>query len=296
MSLKNVFAKVLMKAGVFPEALVREQLFAAIQSDDAAAVGAIFTKTPYVTAYHVPVKEGARPIRAFEAAVAQQSFKAATAMAAFMPDALTRDYSAGEVYVNRSILMQRMISGQSDEITFLIGKGADVRAQDDDGFTALHFAAACGRLDAVDPLLKAGAAVNATNKEGVTPLMEATQRNTSQMIEKLLECGAEMDTCDKAGLNATMHAIRNKNIAAATHLMHAGGVITDLNDPAVAALHVIATNGGRIEYLRLVNMQHDRERNRLDALSGLTEKQICETGTAKDIKVKPIRLKGQAAP
>ncbi|MEZ0260107.1 MAG: ankyrin repeat domain-containing protein [Alphaproteobacteria bacterium] len=286
MSLKYVFAKVTSALGYHPASLFNEQLRAAIESDSAEAAERIIYNN----------RDAALSIRSmFEHAVERSMFRAATVIAGMVPSVLVKDYSAGEDSINRSILMQTTIQGNKDQVMFLIGQGADAKAKDDSGDTALHFAAVLGKLDAIAPLVTAGAAVDAANREGITPLMRATHRGTSQVIEKLLEHGAEIDTRDKEGLNATMHAIRNSNIEAAEHLMRKGGVITDLQDPAVARLHVIATNGGRVEYLRLVNMQHDRERNRLDALAGLTAQQICETGTDKSIKIKPIRLKRQAA-
>lgn len=286
MSLTYTFAKALNAVGVHPPSLFNDQLCAAIDADDAR-------KTQQVIAANNDVAGSIRTM--FARAVVYSKFSAATAIVQLVPDVMTKDYSEGEDFINRTILMQRCISGNGQQVGFLIRQGADVKAKDDNGFTALHFAAAHGHLDSIDPLVNAGADVNAVNKEGLTPLMQATQRDNGFMATKLVEAGADLDIRDARGLNATMHAIYNKNIMVAEHLMRNGGMITDFEDPAVKELHVIAFNGGRDEYVRLANSQFDRERNRLDDLAKMTVKEICETGTAKRIKVRPIRLKGQEA-
>ncbi|MGE0490064.1 MAG: ankyrin repeat domain-containing protein [Vulcanimicrobiota bacterium] len=56
----------------------------------------------------------------------------------------------------------------------IIEKGADVRAQDKSGFTALHHAAGLGDVELVKLLLAKGASKEVKNEEGKTPLDLAT--------------------------------------------------------------------------------------------------------------------------
>lgn len=64
------------------------------------------------------------------------------------------------------------LAGQDDieAISELLASGVDVNARDDEGCTALHFAADRGAAGAAQLLLSAGADVNAQDGDGQTPL------------------------------------------------------------------------------------------------------------------------------
>lgn len=284
MSLKYAFAKVMNAVGIHPAAFFNEQLRAAVERDDRFKVENVLRANP----------DDAPSLRSlFAFAISEQKFAAAHAMAQVVPAVLTKDYSAGEDFINRSILMQRTIMGDMEEVQFLIGLKADARAKDDAGDTALHFAAGLGKLKTAEILVKAGAEINLANRQGITPLMEATKRDTSQMVEQLLEQGAMLDTCDNNGLNATMHAIRNQNIEAASVLLQQGGVITDFNDPAIERLQRVATYEAAFGFLQLLGAQFEQERKRAADAALQREREFSEAGTTQDIKVRPIRLRGQ---
>ena len=53
--------------------------------------------------------------------------------------------------------------------------GADVNAQDENGWTALHYAVRDDHLDVVDLLLAAGADRSIKNDKGLTPRMNAAE-------------------------------------------------------------------------------------------------------------------------
>ena len=57
-----------------------------------------------------------------------------------------------------------------ETVGVLLSHGADVDGKDEDGFTALHFAARADASKAVEILLKHGADSDAKNDSGVTPL------------------------------------------------------------------------------------------------------------------------------
>ncbi len=58
-------------------------------------------------------------------------------------------------------------------ISFLIEKGANIEAENKDGFTPLHSAAGHGHVGAILALLDKGADVAAVNVNGYTPLHSA---------------------------------------------------------------------------------------------------------------------------
>ena len=85
-------------------------------------------------------------------------------------------------------LMWAAVTGQTEALELLIGRGADVNALSQDGGTALHATAFLGHDSAVDVLLRNGATVNATNKSGSTPLDVATlDEGTTRYFASLLQ-------------------------------------------------------------------------------------------------------------
>lgn len=60
--------------------------------------------------------------------------------------------------------------GQTLIITLLLEAGANIEAQNENGFTPLHYAAFFGRRSAIFTLLQAGANANAKNQWRKTPV------------------------------------------------------------------------------------------------------------------------------
>ena len=85
-------------------------------------------------------------------------------------------------------LIWAAVTGQTEAIELLIGRGADVNALSQDGGTALHASAFLGHDSAVELLLRNGAKVNATNYRGSTPLDVATlDEGTTRYFASLLQ-------------------------------------------------------------------------------------------------------------
>ncbi len=82
-------------------------------------------------------------------------------------------------------------SKQHDAALKLLSGGADAKAKDVDGTTALHWAAHYGDADLAEKLIKAGADVNAVNDYGSTPMMEAATIGNAPVLKVLPEGGRE---------------------------------------------------------------------------------------------------------
>lgn len=92
--------------------------------------------------------------------------------------------------------------GYDDEVKDLITKNAkEVNQTDEFGDTALHAAAAKGRLPLVHLLIENGADVNAQNKMGSTPLHKAMVAKYDQieLVNVLLKKGADPNVKNKNG-------------------------------------------------------------------------------------------------
>jgi ankyrin repeat protein len=81
--------------------------------------------------------------------------------------------------------------GRADFIQELIDGDVDVHAQDCNGATALHYAAAAGDTSnhqtSIQLLLQHGVNVDVKDETGATPLMWAASRGADFAIEKVLE-------------------------------------------------------------------------------------------------------------
>ncbi len=81
---------------------------------------------------------------------------------------------------------------------------AYIEEKDNNGFTALMDATACGRLSTVKLLLERGADIEQKNEHGWTPLMRATWNRHAAIVALLLEKGADLDEKNPAGDTALM--------------------------------------------------------------------------------------------
>jgi ankyrin repeat protein len=85
-------------------------------------------------------------------------------------------------------------TANTELIRLLLKAGADPESPNPDGETALHVVARSGNVEAAKLLLKAGAKVNAVEKfGGQTPLMWAAARRHPQMVELLLSKRADVN-------------------------------------------------------------------------------------------------------
>lgn len=104
--------------------------------------------------------------------------------------------SVTRVDVERALLPVLMCSagglGDTEALTRLIATGAEVDAPDYDGRTALHLAAAEGRVDAARLLLKKGARVDVVDRWGGSPLHDAVRHRQRAVAELLLAHGARL--------------------------------------------------------------------------------------------------------
>ena len=67
----------------------------------------------------------------------------------------------------------------------LLQANANVHAVNNNGYTALHFAAWNGRARVADVLLQANASTTAVAKDGLTPVQRAEQNGHGELAERL---------------------------------------------------------------------------------------------------------------
>ena len=84
----------------------------------------------------------------------------------------------------------------------LLSSGADVKPVDEDGWTALIWAAWTGMPTVVEELIKAGSDVNALDNQKQSALMIAAQRGNDKVVELLINAGADRNLKNAAGKGA----------------------------------------------------------------------------------------------
>ena len=113
-------------------------------------------------------------------------------------------------------------SGDSAAAMTMINAKADVNVHQDDGTTALHWAAYHDDLPLIRRLIKAGAKVNVANDYGSTALAEAAERADPEALKVLLEAGAEVESANAEGQTALMTVARTDIVEAARVLVAHG--------------------------------------------------------------------------
>jgi len=117
----------------------------------------------------------------------------------------TRDPSNGESALH--IVVKRKAL---DWMGFIIQKGGNLDARDNEGNTALMDAARIGYAEGVDLLIKVGASVDLANSRGETPLIAAVQNRDIACVRLLLAGGASPTVTDRiAGMSAHDYAVRD---------------------------------------------------------------------------------------
>ena len=128
----------------------------------------------------------------------------------------------------------------------LMEAGLDVKAVDEEGNTALHFAAAAGHIEAIRLFLAAGADVDARNKEFITPLMYAAYYGHAEAAKALIGAGAGVDFQSNSCKRPLMYAAETLEVGAVQVLIEAGADVSVQNQKDQGVLElVLAADTGR---------------------------------------------------
>jgi len=115
---------------------------------------------------------------------------------------------------NNTGLILASMNGCLEIVKYLleVGSTGHVNLANEDGFTALHWAAKNGSKDIVACLLENNADINALNKFHQSPIMLAGRYGHCDVVEVLLKHGCELDRRDRNGRNVLMMAARNGHV------------------------------------------------------------------------------------
>ena len=120
-------------------------------------------------------------------------------------------------------LVEAVHARDAARVRALLKEGADPKAAQPDGATALAWAAHWNELEIADLLIGAGADANAANELGVTPLMLAAENGSAPMVTRLLAAGADAARARSSGETSVMMAARVGNLDVVRLLVDGGG-------------------------------------------------------------------------
>uniref|UniRef100_A0A3B3I3E4 Ankyrin repeat and sterile alpha motif domain containing 6 n=1 Tax=Oryzias latipes TaxID=8090 RepID=A0A3B3I3E4_ORYLA len=133
-----------------------------------------------------------------------------------------------------------------------------VDCTDEEGNTALQFAAASGHENLVRFLLRKGASVDSRNNYGWTPLMQAARFGHLPVAHILLENGAEINGRNRLGASVLTMAARGGHVHVVKLLLESGAFVDDYDH-----LAPVGCPGGGREFMDItalmVASQHGHE-------------------------------------
>ena len=133
--------------------------------------------------------------------------------------------------------------GRKEMIRLLVSKGMRVNDQDDRGMTALHFASSRGHLDCAELLVSLGADVSAEESNQRTPLFFAAGSGDLDLCRLLIENGAKVAVSNKYGRTPLTYAIWRNHESIVDLLLNNGAEVNLKDVDGNTPLHQVCIDG-----------------------------------------------------
>ncbi len=149
-------------------------------------------------------------------------------------------------------LLDAARSQDPETALYALQQGADPRAREPDGTTALHYAAHYALLPLAEALVKGRADASARNDYGAMPLAEAAAEGNPKLVTLLLKAGADVESRSPEGQTALMVAARAGKLEAAKLLLKAGANVNARETWAGQTALMWASAQGQADMVRLL--------------------------------------------
>jgi uncharacterized protein len=166
-------------------------------------------------------------------------------------------------------LVEAMKNRDRAGVISLLQQRADVDAREDDGATALMWAAQWNDLEAAGLLIESGADANLANDYGITPISMACLNGSTPMVEMLLRARATPNASQWSGETPLMTCARTGPVSSVRALLAGGADVNAVTRRGQTALMWAAAR--RAPETVLILLKHGANPNatshRLDGLS-----------------------------
>lgn len=145
-------------------------------------------------------------------------------------------------------------AGNTNAINIYLRTRAPTETEDEQGWTPLTHAAACGHEAVMTTLLKHRAVTNCKDKNGYGPLHWGAFHGHHQAVKLLLEHQADPHAKSKLGWTPLLQAATQGHVLAAQHLLNAGADVNSISNDHWTPLHKASANG-HLDMVKLL-LQH----------------------------------------
>ena len=193
-------------------------------------------------------------------------------------------FTSGANGLNEKLLTS-LRDADSRAASALLFEGADANTRDDDGLTALMYAAMYADADCLKLLLAKGADPNAKSKSDVTALMMAVGQ--AEKVRLLLVKGAEVNAKSKQGHTALDLAVRREGSADVIRaLLDYGAELPAINLLGAA----VRSRDMQVMKLLLEKGADPNDRNKLDGEDAVTDKRLSVRSSNGPRPVMPLTI------
>lgn len=168
-------------------------------------------------------------------------------------------YNAYRDQTRSGLVNPNPVEDPSRSAMLLIGAGADVKAVDIYGSTALHYAARAASVEVVKALTDRGANTNALDNAGSAPLHYASwgYEAKPENIDALIAARADVNAKNKGGVTPLSQSLENERFDNAKRLIDAGADVRVVGSSGYTKLIVAAGAGSTKEVKQLIAAGED---------------------------------------
>lgn len=189
--------------------------------------------------------------------------------------------------------MQAAKSGNVQAMNIFLRSRVPVETQDEQGWTALTHAAACGHEAIAASLIRNKAVVDSKDNNGYGPLHWAAFHGHHNLVKLLLEHHANPNASSKLGWTPLMQAATQGHTLVTNLLIEAGADVNHISNDHWTALHKASANGHTEVVKLLLSKGADSSKKRHNGSTALS---LSETGKHKAIVEILSTLPGEPSP